>query len=164
MISARIAVVNCHSCHRCRTPPAQREASATPAFRDWTPAEHGLGLHMKPSSQVVRQATPFASEIHFSRGSRRVNARSIMGLMSLALLPAKVFTLEVSGSDEAEAAETIALHLSHGFREPLCPDFAAYSNALGAGSGAPAPSGLSLLASYAADLEQRGACLHGQAC
>lgn len=164
MISARIAVVNCSSCYRCRTPPALRAAPAQSAFQDWVPAEHGLGLHMKPSGKVIRQTSAFVSEIHFIRGARRVNAKSIMGVMSLGLLPAKVFTLEVSGSDEAEAAETIALQLANGLGEPICPDFLAFSKGLGAeGDGKPS-SGLSTLVSFAADLERRGACMHGQAC
>jgi phosphocarrier protein len=62
-----------------------------------------LGLHARPSAQLTQTATRFASDIHISRNGRRVNAKSIMGVMMLAAGQGSTVTVDAEGED-AEAA------------------------------------------------------------
>ena len=61
------------------------------------------GLHSKPASLFVQNANRFASEIYISKGSTRVNAKSIMGVMILSVQQGDEITIEVAGDDEAAA-------------------------------------------------------------
>jgi phosphocarrier protein HPr len=65
-----------------------------------------LGLHARASAKLTKLAGGFASEIHLSRNGRRVNAKSIMGVMMLAAGMGSTIEIEVEGPDEvgAEAA------------------------------------------------------------
>ena len=62
-----------------------------------------LGLHARASAKLTKLAGGFGSEIHLSRNGRRVNAKSIMGVMMLAAGLGSVIELEVEGADEQEA-------------------------------------------------------------
>ena len=64
-----------------------------------------LGLHARASSKFTQTAAQFSSEVWVTRKERRVNGKSIMGLMMLAAEQGTVITLEVDGLDE-EAAMT----------------------------------------------------------
>ncbi|SEA44556.1 phosphocarrier protein [Eubacterium aggregans] len=61
------------------------------------------GLHSKPASVFVQNTNRFASEIYISKGSTRVNAKSIMGVMILSVQQGDEITLEIAGDDEAAA-------------------------------------------------------------
>lgn len=61
------------------------------------------GLHSKPASLFVQNANRFASEIYISKGSTRVNAKSIMGVMILSVQQGDEILLEIAGDDEAAA-------------------------------------------------------------
>jgi phosphocarrier protein HPr len=62
-----------------------------------------LGLHARASAKLTKLAGTFRSEIHLSRNGRRVNAKSIMGVMMLAAGLGATVELEADGPDEAEA-------------------------------------------------------------
>ena len=62
-----------------------------------------LGLHARASAKLTKLAGGFKSEIHISRNGRRVNAKSIMGVMMLAAGLGSEVELEVDGADEEEA-------------------------------------------------------------
>ena len=62
-----------------------------------------LGLHARASAKLTKLAGGFKSEIHLSRNGRRVNAKSIMGVMMLAAGLGSEVELEVDGADEEEA-------------------------------------------------------------
>src|SRR5262245_55431560 len=62
-----------------------------------------LGLHARASAKLTQTATRFQSEIFITRVSRRVNAKSIMGVMMLAAGKGAQIGLEVDGPDELEA-------------------------------------------------------------
>jgi phosphocarrier protein HPr len=62
-----------------------------------------LGLHARASAKLTQLAGKFAADIWISRESRRVNAKSIMGVMMLAAAKGATVTIETSGTDEAEA-------------------------------------------------------------
>ncbi len=62
-----------------------------------------LGLHARASAKLTKLAGGFKSEIHLSRNGRRVNAKSIMGVMMLAAGLGSEVQIEVDGVDEDEA-------------------------------------------------------------
>jgi len=69
-----------------------------------------LGLHARASAKLTQLAGEFQSEVWLSRNGRRVNAKSIMGVMMLAAGMGSEVDIEVEGSDEAAAhAAIIAL-------------------------------------------------------
>ena len=67
-----------------------------------------LGLHARASAKLTQLASKFQSEVHLTRNGRRVNAKSIMGVMMLAAAKGTTVTLETSGPDESEALAAIA--------------------------------------------------------
>ena len=62
-----------------------------------------LGLHARASAKLTKMAGGFSSEIHLSRNGRRVNAKSIMGVMMLAAGMGAEVEIEADGADEAAA-------------------------------------------------------------
>ncbi len=62
-----------------------------------------LGLHARASAKLTQVASRFAAEVWLSRNGRRVNAKSIMGVMMLAAGRGAALTVEAEGAD-AEAA------------------------------------------------------------
>lgn len=84
--------------------------------RDFT-ISNKLGLHARPSAQLTQVASRFASEVWISKAGRRVNAKSIMGVMMLAAGPGSVVTVDVTGPDEAAALAAVAQLIESGFGE-----------------------------------------------
>jgi phosphocarrier protein len=76
-----------------------------------------LGLHARPSAKLAQLAGDFESEIWMERGDRRINAKSIMGVMMLAAGCGKRIMLETSGSDEAAAMQAITQLIATRFGE-----------------------------------------------
>lgn len=66
-----------------------------------------LGLHARAASKLVQSASQFNAEIWLERDSRRINAKSIMGVLMLAAPFGTELVLEVDGPDEDEAAEAL---------------------------------------------------------
>ena len=69
-----------------------------------------LGLHARASAKLTKLAGSFACEVWMSKGERRVNAKSIMGVMMLAAGIGSTVELETDGPDE-QAAMTALLAL-----------------------------------------------------
>jgi catabolite repression HPr-like protein len=65
------------------------------------------GLHARPAALFVQEANKFASEIFVVKGNKKVNAKSIMGIMSLAVSRGTEITITAEGSDEKEAVEKL---------------------------------------------------------
>ena len=66
-----------------------------------------LGLHARASAKLTQLAGQHQSEIWLSRDGKRVNAKSIMGVMMLAAAKGVLLDVEVDGSDEEEAMTAI---------------------------------------------------------
>lgn len=62
-----------------------------------------LGLHARASAKLTKLASQFDCEVWLTRGSRRVNAKSIMGVMMLAANKGAKIGIETIGADEDEA-------------------------------------------------------------
>jgi phosphocarrier protein HPr len=76
-----------------------------------------LGLHARASARLTETASRFESEVWLSRNGRRVNAKSIMGVMMLAAARGSTVVLETEGSDEEEAARAITELVADRFGE-----------------------------------------------
>jgi phosphocarrier protein HPr len=66
-----------------------------------------LGLHARASAKLTKLAGGFKSDVHLTRNGRRVNAKSIMGVMMLAAGLGAVVEIETSGEDEDSAMSAI---------------------------------------------------------
>ncbi len=66
-----------------------------------------LGLHARASAKLTQLASRFKSQVFLTRNGRRVNAKSIMGVMMLAAGIGSTLELETDGPDEAEALDAI---------------------------------------------------------
>ena len=76
-----------------------------------------LGLHARASTKLTQIAAQFFSQIWIERNGRRVNAKSIMGVMMLAASKGSKITLETDGNDEAEAMEALTKLINNRFGE-----------------------------------------------
>jgi phosphocarrier protein len=76
-----------------------------------------LGLHARASAKLTKLAAGFKSEIFLSRNGRRVNAKSIMGVMMLAAGLGAQVELEAEGPDEQVAAEALKALVDDKFGE-----------------------------------------------
>lgn len=84
--------------------------------RDFT-ITNKLGLHARPSAQLTQVASQFAAEIWIAKNGRRVNAKSIMGVMMLAAGCGSTVTVDADGPDEAEAVAAIGALIEGKFGE-----------------------------------------------
>ncbi|MDO4518760.1 MAG: HPr family phosphocarrier protein [Eubacteriales bacterium] len=71
------------------------------------------GLEARPVAQMVQIASQFNSEIYVEVGQKRVNAKSIMGMMTLGLDTGEEILLSVNGEDEESAIKGIEKYLSN---------------------------------------------------
>ncbi|HWH81773.1 MAG TPA: HPr family phosphocarrier protein [Burkholderiaceae bacterium] len=76
-----------------------------------------LGLHARASAKLTKLAGSFRSDVFLSRNDRRVNAKSIMGVMMLAAGIGSVVELEVSGPDEQAALAALLALIDDKFGE-----------------------------------------------
>jgi phosphocarrier protein len=76
-----------------------------------------LGLHARAAAKLTQIAGGFTSEIHISRSGRRVNAKSIMGVMMLAAGQGTSVLVEASGDDAEQALTAIAKLVAERFGE-----------------------------------------------
>jgi phosphocarrier protein len=76
-----------------------------------------LGLHARASAKLTKLASSFPCEVHLSRNDRRVNAKSIMGVMMLAAGLGSQVELECDGQREGEASQAIIALINDKFGE-----------------------------------------------
>ena len=76
-----------------------------------------LGLHARASTKLTQTASQFTSDIWITRNGRRVNAKSIMGVMMLAAGKGAMVSLEANGKDETEALEALKALINDYFGE-----------------------------------------------
>ncbi len=76
-----------------------------------------LGLHARASAKLSKLAGSFACEVTLSRGERRVNAKSIMGVMMLAAGLGVEVALECDGADEQQAMDALVALFEDKFGE-----------------------------------------------
>ncbi len=66
----------------------------------------------RPVAEIVQTASQFDSEIYLVSGTKKINAKSIMGMMSLGLCNDEEMEIEADGSDENDAIDAIIKYMS----------------------------------------------------
>ncbi len=67
----------------------------------------------RPVAVLVQRASQFDSKVYVEMSDKRINAKSIMGMMSLGITQGVELTISADGSDEAEAVENLTEYLTH---------------------------------------------------
>ncbi len=78
-----------------------------------------LGIHARPAALIVRAAVEYESDIWVSNGDDRVNAKSIMGVMTLAASGGTTVVVSAEGPDEEEACRAVTDVILSGFGEEM---------------------------------------------
>ena len=82
-----------------------------------TTISNKLGLHARASAKLTKLAGSFACEVWMSKGERRVNAKSIMGVMMLAAGMGTAVVVETNGADEQVAMNALVALINDKFGE-----------------------------------------------
>lgn len=75
------------------------------------------GIHTRPAASLVKIAARFKSDVYLMRDGFQINAKSIIGVMSLAAEQNTKLLLRIDGEDEEEASEKISEFFKSGFGE-----------------------------------------------
>lgn len=78
-----------------------------------------LGLHARPAAMLVQTALKFQSDVYLQMNGRRVNAKSIMGLLTLAAAHGTVLTVMCRGADARAAMDAVRAVVQSGFGEGI---------------------------------------------
>ena len=81
------------------------------------PISNKLGLHARASAKLTKLASSFRSDVFMSRNGRRVNAKSIMGVMMLAAGLGTEVEIEADGEDERAAMDALVALINDKFGE-----------------------------------------------
>jgi phosphocarrier protein HPr len=76
-----------------------------------------LGLHARASAKLTQTASKFPCEVWMTRAGRRVNAKSIMGVMMLAAAKGSTINIETDGEQEQEAMDALLALINNYFGE-----------------------------------------------
>jgi len=76
-----------------------------------------VGLHARPATFFIQKANEFKSSIWIEREERKVNAKSLLGVLSLGIVKGTEINLIADGSDEEEAVEALIKLISSDFAE-----------------------------------------------
>lgn len=82
-----------------------------------TTVNNQVGLHARPATFFIQKANEFKSSIWVEKEERRVNAKSLLGVLSLGIVQGTVIQLIADGPDAEEAVEALAELLSGDFGE-----------------------------------------------
>ena len=82
-----------------------------------TTISNKLGLHARASAKLTKLAGSFSCEVWLSRGERRINAKSIMGVMMLAAGLGSTVEIETNGVDEQQAMDALLALIADKFGE-----------------------------------------------
>ena len=76
-----------------------------------------VGLHARPATYFIQKANEFKSGIWVEKEERRVNAKSLLGVLSLGIAKDTVITLIAEGADEQQAVAALAELIENNFGE-----------------------------------------------
>ncbi len=71
-----------------------------------------VGLHARPATFFIQKANEFKSSIWVEKDERRVNAKSLLGVLSLGIVKNSAITIVADGTDEEEAVDALAKLIS----------------------------------------------------
>jgi phosphocarrier protein len=90
---------------------------AMPALSEEMVINNRLGMHLRPAQQLVQTVLKFRCEVHIHKDGQRVNAKSIMGLLTLAAGKGTHIIVECDGDDAEHALAAVRVLLESGFGE-----------------------------------------------
>ncbi|MBQ9685493.1 MAG: HPr family phosphocarrier protein [Oscillospiraceae bacterium] len=76
-----------------------------------------VGLHARPATFFIQKANEFKSSIWVEKEERRVNAKSLLGVLSLGIVKGTAITIIADGTDEQEAIDTLSALIDSDFSE-----------------------------------------------
>ena len=76
-----------------------------------------VGLHARPATYFIQKANEFKSGIWVEKEERRVNAKSLLGVLSLGIVKGTAITVIADGADETEAVEALVALIENNFGE-----------------------------------------------
>ena len=79
--------------------------------------QNQVGLHARPATFIIQKANEFKSSIWVEREERRVNAKSLLGVLSLGILGGSEIRIIADGSDEQAAVDCLVELVESGFAE-----------------------------------------------
>ena len=77
--------------------------------------QNQVGLHARPATFFIQKANEFTSSIWISREERKVNAKSLLGVLSLGITKGMTISLIADGPDENEALEGLTALINSNF-------------------------------------------------
>ena len=78
---------------------------------------NSVGLHARPATYFIQEANKYKSTISVKKDQRKVNAKSLLGVLSLGIIQGMEIELEAEGTDEAEALDGLSNLIESGFNE-----------------------------------------------
>ena len=78
---------------------------------------NSIGLHARPATFFIQKANSYKSSIYVEKDDRRVNAKSLLGVLSLGIVKGTTVTLVADGADEQEAIDTLTALINSDFSE-----------------------------------------------
>ena len=84
-----------------------------------TTIKNRAGIHARPSALIAQTAVKYASKIFLEKAGNRINAKSIMGIITLAASYGTKILIIADGPDEQTAAEALKTLFESGFNEEL---------------------------------------------
>ena len=78
---------------------------------------NNIGLHARPATFFIQKANTFKSAIWIEKDERRVNAKSLLGVLSMGIAKGMTVTLIADGQDEKNALEALVMLVQTGFAE-----------------------------------------------
>ena len=79
--------------------------------------QNQVGLHARPATFFIQKANSYKSSIWVEREDRRINAKSLLGVLSLGIVKGMTITIIADGQDENEAVEGLSGLIDTGFNE-----------------------------------------------
>ena len=79
--------------------------------------QNQVGLHARPATFFIQKANEFKSSIWVEKDERRVNAKSLLGVLSLGIVGGTSIDIIADGSDEQEAVDSLVALVEPGFAE-----------------------------------------------
>ena len=79
--------------------------------------QNKAGLHARPATFFIQKANEFKSNVYVEKDDRRVNAKSLLGVLSLGIIGGTTIKVIADGSDETDAVEGLVALVESGFTE-----------------------------------------------
>jgi phosphocarrier protein len=99
------------------TPPYFRRKGAIAMFSKDVVVQNQVGLHARPATFFIQKANEFKASIWVEKEERRVNAKSLLGVLSLGIVGNTAIRVIADGADEEAAVEALVKLVESGFAE-----------------------------------------------